>query len=292
MRSIRTVGLFAALTFLSAHAFADDPPKGLGTGVDAATKGQTDVAKGGFEKPAPKEDPDKDKITEVSFSLGALLAAGNSRSLALTTAAKSKVRRDQHQFTGGAALNYAQAGKPGEASTTSVENVQGLLRYDFFITERIVAFLKVSALHDRFQGLDMRLNVDPGLGYYFVQEKTVKLWAELGYDFLFDVRRDDVLLQKDGTSIDKTKSEHGARLFAGYDHKLSDSVQLLLGVEYLQAFTDTSAWRLNADGGVKANLSKKFALASTVGVRYDHNALVGKENTDVLTSLSLVYSLF
>ena len=136
------------------------------------------------------------------------------------------------------------------------------------------------------------MNVDPGVGYYAINDKTQKLWAEVGYDFLYDVRRDDALVQADGTSLSKTQSQHGVRLFLGYDQKLNEAVQIVGGVEYLQAFTDTSAWRLNADAGLKANLSKKFALQSTVGLRYDHNALPGKADTDVLTAISVVYSLF
>lgn len=74
--------------------------------------------------------------------------------------------------------------------------------------------------------------------------------------------------------------------------KLNDSVALLAGLEYLQAFTDTNASRLNADASVKANLSKKFALATSVQMRFDNAPLPGKTNTDVLTSVSLVYSMF
>src|SRR5581483_10835574 len=209
--------LFALLVPISAHA--DDAPKGVGTGVDAASKGETSAVKEGFATQEKKEDPDKNTITDVSVQLGALLAAGNSRSMAITSGVKTKVRRDAHQFSGGAALNYAQAGKPGEATTTSVENLQGMLRYDFYFTERFGAFLKVAAIHDRFQGLDVRFNLDPGVSYAVINEKNLRFWGELGYDFLFDVRRDDALLQKNGTKLDKTASNHGLRAFIGWDHK-------------------------------------------------------------------------
>lgn len=289
---MKHVLVFIALFFAPAIASADDPPKGLGTGVDAASKGETSATKEGFAAAEKKDDPDKNKITDVSAQLGALLAAGNSRSTAVTGGVKTKIRRDEHQFSGAVAINYAQSGKTGQQSDTTVENLQGMLRYDYYFTERFSAFLKVAGLHDRFQGLDLRFNLDPGVSYAVVNEKTQRLWGEAGYDFLFDVRRSDALLQKDGTMLDKTVSNHGLRLFAGYDHKLSESVALLMGLEYLQAFTDTNAFRLNGDASVKANLSKRFALATSVQVRYDHAPLPGKEHTDVLTSVSLVYSLF
>lgn len=237
-------------------------------------------------------DPDKNKITEVSAQLGALLAAGNSRTIAVTGGVKTKIRRDPHQFGGAVAVNYAQSGKPGEASTTTAENLQGMLRYDLYLTERCSLFSRVAGMHDRFQGLDLRLNVDPGISYAFVNEKTIRFWGEAGYDFLYDVRRSDALVQKDGTVLDKTVTNHGSRTYLGYDHKLTESVQLLAGLEYLQAFTDTNAWRVNGDTSVKANFSKHFAIATSFQLRYDHAPLPGKEHTDTLTSVSLIYSLF
>jgi hypothetical protein len=282
--------LLSILLLAPSLALADEPPKGLGTGVDAASKGKTDVAKAGFA--AAEAADDKTDVTDVSAQLGALIAAGNSRSTALTGAVKSKVRRNAHQFGGAIALNYAQAGKPGEASQTSVENLQGLLRYDYFLASHVSVFARASAMHDRFQGLDLRFNADPGVAYYLVSDKALKLWGEGGYDFVYDVRRDDALKQKDGSLLDKTATDHGLRAFVGYDHKLSSSVSLVAGLEYLQALTDTPAWRLNADGVVKASLAKKFSLATAVQLRYDHGALPAKEKTDVITSVSLVYSLF
>jgi putative salt-induced outer membrane protein len=248
-----------------------------------------DDAKVGFADAPKTPEPDKNTITDVSMQLGAMLAAGNSRSTAVTGAVKSKIRREHHQFTGAIALNYAQSGKTGEQDQTTVENLQGLLRYDYFFTDRLSIFLKVSGMRDRFQGLDARLNVDPGVAYYFVSEKTLKLWGEIGYDFSYDVRRDDAIA---GTMLDKTVNNQGTRAFLGYDHKLGDQVQIVMGLEYLQPLTDTNAWRLNADASLKANLAKKFAVATSVQLRYDHGALPTKEETDVLTSVSLVYSLF
>jgi putative salt-induced outer membrane protein YdiY len=289
MRKASFLLLFLAMPSV---ARADDAPKGLGTGVDAASKGETNVAKEGFVGAEKKEDPEKNRITDVSVNIGALLAAGNSRNLALTAATKAKIRRDAHQFGGSVALNYAQAGKSGEATTTSVENLQGMLRYDFYLTERLSVFLKVAAMHDRFQGLDVRFNLDPGVAYAVINEKDMRLWGELGYDFIYDVRRNDALLQKDGSMLDKTVANHGMRTFVGWDHKLNENVAILAGMEYLQAFTDTNAWRLNGDASLKANLTKRFAIATSLQVRYDHASLPGKEHTDMLTSVSLNYSLF
>ena len=43
---------------------------------------------------------------------------------------------------------------------------------------------------DRFEGLDLRLDLDPGLAYYFINTKKHRLQGEAGYDFQYDIRRD------------------------------------------------------------------------------------------------------
>ena len=54
-------------------------------------------------------------------------------------------------------------------------------------------FGAVSARHDRFQGLELRINLDPGVSYYFIDEEKQQLWLEGGYDFQHDIRRDDAI---------------------------------------------------------------------------------------------------
>src|SRR5690606_6424383 len=118
---------------------------------------------------------------------------------------------------------------------TTVENYQGRVRYDVFFAEQVAAFLQLSARRDRFQGLDLRLNIDPGLAYYFVDDKSLQFWSELGYDLQHDVRREEARIDPDtGDIADKTQTRHHARAFLGYDNKLNKSVSFYSGLEYLQ----------------------------------------------------------
>ena len=56
-----------------------------------------------------------------------------------------------HQFTAAVAANFARGGKRGESVDRTVENYQGLLRYDYFFSPKLAAFLQASGRHDRFQ---------------------------------------------------------------------------------------------------------------------------------------------
>ncbi len=297
---IRETSLFVfGLSCLSASALAQEEPAGLANQAPA-TSGATDVAQEGFQTTAEAPEESKD-TTEMFVSAGGLMATGNSRSLSLTGAANFRLRRDVHQFSAVAAANYGRAAPArGEPVETTVENYQGRARYDLFFAEKLAAFLQVSARRDRFQGLNLRLNIDPGLAYYFIDDKALQFWSELGYDFQYDVRRDDARLDPEtGNIADKTEARHNGRAFVGYDNKLSKAVSFYAGVEYLQGLSpfedDTTGdvnWRLNVDTGLTSKVAESLSIATTLTVKYDNNPLPGLAETDTVTAVNLVYNLY
>lgn len=288
-------GCFVALVggfFFPSPARAQGAPAGV-MKQDSATSGKTDVATEGFATAAANGDAPTD-ATEVKVQAGGLSASGNSRSLALTATASGRARRGANEVSAAAAANYGRsAAKPSDSMQTTIENFQGKLRYDRFVSERFALFISLTGRRDRFQGLNLRMNLDPGAAYYFVQRPKQQLWGEAGYDFQYDIRRDDAIdaALADGTILAKTKTRHSARLFAGYRNSLNEAVTFNTGVEYLQALPDTEFWRLNWDAGLTAALAAKFSLAVTFSLRYDNQPLPGIKSTDTLTALNLVYRL-
>lgn len=254
---------------------------------DAASSGSTSVTTEGFDAAKKVEGP-KDTI-ESKIQAGMMLAGGNSSSLSVTSSGNFRIRRGMNDFSAAAAANYAQARTPPDTERrTSVENYQGKVRYDRFLTESVALFLSLSGRKDRFQGLDLRLNLDPGVAYYIIDEPKQQLWAELGYDFQYDVRRKEIV----STTVDKTDTRHSARAFAGYKHQFNDNVGMNTGVEFLLGLPDTEFWRLNWDVGLTAALSERFSLAATFSLKHDNNPLPGIKKTDTLTAANLAYTLF
>ncbi len=299
MRTNLVVGAAAAALLVAVTARADDLPSGtVSSSTGAVTSGSTDVAKEGFAASQAKKDATD--ATDISFNAGGLFAAGNSRSAAMTAGAKSRVRRGAHQFEGAFGVNYARAGKAGAGTETTVENIQGLLRYDWYVLPKVSVYGQVSARRDRFQGLDLRLNLGPGVAYYFIQEEKTRLWGELGYDFQYDIRRDDFIHNADGSAkldaegnpLSKEDVTHNGRLFFGVQQKAYKSVALNASAEYLMDLTSPEVFRLILDGSVTANINKSFALSTAVTVRYENRPLPDVENTDVTTAVSIVYKLY
>lgn len=267
-----------------------------------ATTGKNDVATGGFVVSKAPADDDPKHIDDVSLGLGGLFSAGNARTVALTALARGRFRRDEHQFSFATTGNFARAGKKGEAIDTTVENYQGLLRYDYFFTNDVSFFLQSTGRRDRFQGLTLRLNVDPGVAYYFVNTKTHRFQVEGGYDLQHDIRRDDSLvvpLPDDAPAgtpplppLDKTNTLHNARLFVGYENKLRKEVAFIASVEYLQNFADFGTYRVIGDIGLKSNVAEHLALATTYTARYENKPLPTVDSLDSIASVNLVYSFF
>jgi putative salt-induced outer membrane protein len=299
----KTIGqcawLFAATATVST-AWAQEPPP-VASGLAApktATSGTTEVATSSFEGGTKPDAAIANDTTEAKLSFGALASTGNSRSLASTGAGTFRLRRGLNQLSVAAAANYAKSRPADETRMqTTVENYQGKARYDRFVTKQIALFFATSLRKDKFQGLDVRLNFDPGIAYYFIDAKPTQLWTELGYDYQYDLRTLDAVRVANASIVDpndrlsRKQDRHSGRLFLGYVTAFNDKVALTSGLEYLQALAATENWRLLADAGINATLSGKLSLATTLTVRYDHNPLPGIEKVDTTESVSLVYTL-
>jgi putative salt-induced outer membrane protein YdiY len=286
------LGTVSVAILITASAVAQPLPEGL-MDNESATEGKTDVVKDGFEA-APELDKDAKDTTELKISAGGLFTTGNSRALSLTGASKFKLRRDANQLSAAAAGNFARsAATPDDSMETTLENFQGRVRYDRFFTEVLAGFLAASATRDRFQGLDLRLNVDPGIAFYIIDHKGHQLWSEVGYDLQHDIRRDEAIdaALLEGDVVDKSETRHNGRAFVGYDNSLNEEVTFNTGLEYIQGLQDTTNWRLAWDAGLTSNIGESFAIATTFSLKYDHNPLPGVENTDAITAVSVVYNL-
>jgi putative salt-induced outer membrane protein len=263
------------------------------TTAKPATTGTTNVATNTFEAAAKIEQEAKD-TTEAKVSAGGLFTAGNAQSVSVTSGANFRLRRGMNQLTAAAAANYARARPQGQLdSKKTVENFQAKTRYDRFLTAVLAGFGSASILSDRFLGLDLRLNLDPGIAFYAVDTKTTQLWSEVGYDYQHDVRNQSALDagRLSDPSLGKTDDRHSGRFFIGYRDSFNENVSLSTGLELLQALKHTENRRVNWDISLQSAIAGKLSIANTFTLRYDHNPLPGIKTTDAIESVSLVYTL-
>lgn len=293
------LGLWSGL----AHASDAEPvvPKGKGT-IGSASSGSTELAgneKFGEAAEAPAEE--STDATELDVSAGGLFSTGNARSIAATANGNFRIRRKIHQGAAAVAGNYGRAAVDDDWQDT-VGNIQGLARYDVFFHRRWSAFTLVTARHDPFQGLDLRFNVDPGFAFYALTDPKHRLWFEAGYDFQFDLRDDDAIIERDGDDnpvLDadgntigiavKQQLNHAVRLYAGYANRLDERITLDTGLEYLQSVIRGSRFRLNYNIALSTQIKERFSLSATFTLRYENEPLPEVEKLDTVTSLNVVY---
>jgi putative salt-induced outer membrane protein len=250
------------------------------------------------------EEPTREKKldgTNVTISAGGMLTTGNSRLLALSGNGVYEWRFGANSIGASALGNYGEGAPAGSNVQVTAENFQGRVRYDRYVLERASIFLINTGRHDRFQGIEFRYNLDPGFKYLLVKNDETSLWGEAGYDFQYDVRRneDRVVLGPDNLPlldannqpllVDKTRADHSGRLFAGYKHAFNKEVTFATGLEYLQSFLEGRRYRVNFDALIAANLGAGFALGFGFAARYDHAPLAGKEKLDTSSTLSLIF---
>jgi hypothetical protein len=299
------VAAAAPLAFAaSAHAQIVAAPPPDATALVAAPKADD----------APKLDAPPDG-TSVTLSAGGQLATGNSRLLAITGNGVYASRYGSNGFGASILGNYGQGAPPGSSIVETAENLQGRIRYDRYVLDHMSLFLIATGRHDKFQGLDFRLNIDPGVKYIFVDEKATSFWGEAGYDFQYDIRDDSpaTLDVVDSTTmmpvfipgtmtqemITRTATDHSARLFVGLRHAFNDAVTFSTGLEYLQSFAasrdqyNTAAtgtdYRLNYDAIFAAKVGGGLSVGFAFTARYDHDPIPGKEALDTTTSVNLIY---
>ena len=243
---------------------------------------------------AMKETPDEIvDATELTLQAGGVVAGGNTQSAAGTASSRFLLRRDVNELAAVVAANYARSAREdGAGMETTMENYQGRIRYDYFWTRQLSTFLAVQARRDRFQGLNLRLGVDPGVSYFFVRREMLRLWAELGYDFQFDVLTQETLDEAaaNGETRDRTETDHNARGYFGYEQRLGEQLKLLTGLEVYKSLINQDSYRINWNTELQTQLLNSLSLAVGSTAMYNNTPLPGVKKFDVTSSVNFVYT--
>ncbi len=292
--------LIAIGCFAAPRANAQEPAPAPLTGAPPPeAKAVVEAPKSPSAAPKIEKSPDG---TTVSFSSGGVLTSGNSRLFALSGNGVYDTRVGANGIGASILGNYGEGAVPGKAIQATAANLQGRLRYDRYVIDQLAVFLLNTGRHDRFQGLDFRYNLDPGVKYLLLKDPKQTLWVEAGYDFQYDIRRNadrtildankNPVLDAAGqpTLLDKTRADHSTRLYAGYKLGFNKEVTLATGVEYLHSVVDSTRYRLNFDALFAAKVGGGLAVGLGFSARYDHAPLPEAQNLDTATTVSLIYA--
>jgi len=215
---------------------------------------------------------------ESSASAGLTLTRGNSDTFLGTLALGTGKKWDQNELTLGADATYGTTKQNGVNDTTA-ESLHGFGQYNRLFTERWYGYARVEALHDGVADINYRVTFSPGVGYYFIKQKTTDLCAEVG---------PGVVVQKLGGD---QQSYFTLRIGEKFHHAFSDHARIWQTAEFLPQIDDLNNYILNGEIGVEADLNAtgKFSLKTYLQDTYNNVPAKGREKNDAKLVAAIAY---
>ncbi len=209
---------------------------------------------------------------ESSISAGLSLTRGNSDTLLATAAFKTRKKTEENEFAFGVDGSYGE-----NDSVKNIESLHGVGQYNHLFSKRFYGFFNLEALHDGIAGLQYRLTLSPGAGYYFVKTTNTTFAGELGPGLIF---------QRLG-GVDTTYAP--LRLAERLEHKYGDGARVWERAEFLPQVNKLENFLVNAEVGAEAPLTKTFSLRVTLQDNFVNQPAPGHKDNDLKLISSLVY---
>lgn len=208
---------------------------------------------------ATAEDAPKAWQTTAGANLG--LTSGNSETFTAGLSILSLKKWDKNELALNADVNYGEnttksvvGGKLVGTKSTTTQNYGAGLQYNRLVwDDRGYLLGKVDGIQDRIAGVDYRLTLSPGAGYYFIKDKTYELSGEVGPGFVFE-------------QLKGRKSESYVTLRAGEKFKwvISEHARLFQDAEFLPRVENFGDYVLNSSIKLEADLTPSMAMNITL----------------------------
>jgi len=225
------------------------------------------------ESPEPQRG---DLKTDSSLSAGYEMAQGNTDTAEFQgdfLYNRNRLWIDEWTVKANGLKSYADDQSTAQRYETS-------LRYGYSLTKRLYDFARVSAEHDYFQNVKLRLVPTAGLGYWFLDDDRSKLLAETGtgYDYEF--------LRPEGTEA--TWILHG-RVMAS--RQVTEKLKAVTDVYIFPEVLDFGNYRIQADAGVEYALNSRWLLKFEIQDRYRSEPPGGSKRNDLRLITGLRFKL-
>lgn len=205
---------------------------------------------------------------------GGSMAAGNTDSKGANLSSMLQVRADRHRGTMRAKGNYNETDDAAD-----VQNASGSLKYDYFLNKKLFTYGQVLIEHDKFQDLDLRYTIGPGLGYQFIESSIINLFAEAGISYVNENR--EVSQDQDYTS---------GRWSIGFDWQIiPDRLKFFHLHEGYFRLEDPDDFFLRSQQGFRLPLARDFYATLELDYDYNNRPATGKKNSDRRYIFGLTY---
>jgi len=146
-------------------------------------------------------------------------------------------------------------------------------------TDRLYAYANADYFQDDFGAFETGYFVGTGLGYKLIQPEPLAwdLSAGLGYRS-----------QKSQGPLSITENELALRARSDIDYQFNDAVSLYNDTELLYSASDTYIWN---EVGLTAQLMGNLAARASFRVDNHSTVPLGREKTDTITRIGVVYTI-
>ena len=200
-----------------------------------------------------------------SISAGLTLTRGNSSTLLVTGGVQTGKKTPDDEIKLDADGAYGVNNSVKDADT-----IHTFGQYNHLFSDRFYAYARVEALHDGVADLQYRVNVGPGVGYYFLKDTNTTLAGELGSTFVN---------QRLGGVDDNYAT---LRLAERFEHKFNNyGARVWENVEILPQVDKFNNYIMNAEIGIEAALNAHFSLKTFLVDNFNNEPASGREKNDV-----------
>lgn len=228
-----------------------------------------------------------------SAAMGLTLTRGNSKTLLFTADLKTERKGPKNELAFGADGTYGETtDQETDEKNRTAASAHAFGQWNYLFTERFFGYARLDGLHDAVADIHYRVSFSPGVGYYFIKNKTTFLAGEVGPGFVTErVHNGSRGFDANGRSLDRDDDQEymTIRFADRFEHKFSDTVRVWQTAEFLPQIDYWRNYIINAEVGVEAALSKKLALRTYVQDTYDNEPAPGRKKNDLKWITALAY---
>lgn len=209
--------------------------------------------------------------------VGATIQTGNTHAAQVNASADAVRRWEESRLTlEGQYLFGRQRDKStGDENTTS-DYAEAHAKYDYFLTKKFYLYGMIQGQHDGVADLVIRISPNVGVGYQWHESPIWNFSTDAGLGWTYE--------EYSPGGSDEYVS---ARLAYHYDRKLTSNLSFVHNLEYLPSLEDVNRFIINADAGLRADISKAMFTEFKVQWNYNNDPPKGTGNNDLRYLASL-----
>jgi putative salt-induced outer membrane protein YdiY len=213
---------------------------------------------------------------DASATLGATLTRGNSQTLLVSGQVMANKKWGKNEINLGADGVYgenevelpASAGG-GKTTQTSAETAHAFAQYNRLFTERLFGYFRLEGLYDGIAGIDYRIALSPGAGYYLIKQTNLTLRAELGPGYVFEKLKGT----GENDYVTLRVAERG-------EWKINARAKIWESLEYLPQVDRFENYVVNAELGLDTAITAHFSQVTFMQDTYRGEPATGRLHND------------